>query len=160
MIRRPPRSTRTDTLFPYTTLFRSQQVMEQTHLLLGKPQVGSRCAALGCLRQFRHATSSQQSFANKDRNDAVDPRSGAAHLLDVNCAASQRPLAKDAPDCEPPCCCAPNPNEIAQQRRRHRAGAVTMMRVAQSSAERRVGKACVRTFGARWSPSPPQHTKN
>src|SRR3546814_18248596 len=25
MIRRPPRSTRTDTLFPYTTLFRSQQ---------------------------------------------------------------------------------------------------------------------------------------
>src|SRR3546814_5089428 len=28
MIRRPPRSTRTDTLFPYTTLFRSQ---DQTH---------------------------------------------------------------------------------------------------------------------------------
>src|SRR6056297_4283479 len=26
MIRRPPRSTRTDTLFPYTTLFRSQGV--------------------------------------------------------------------------------------------------------------------------------------
>src|SRR3546814_7996060 len=26
MIRRPPRSTRTDTLFPYTTLFRSDQV--------------------------------------------------------------------------------------------------------------------------------------
>src|SRR3546814_2854706 len=26
MIRRPPRSTRTDTLFPYTTLFRSHQV--------------------------------------------------------------------------------------------------------------------------------------
>src|SRR3546814_5020027 len=25
MIRRPPRSTRTDTLFPYTTLFRSSQ---------------------------------------------------------------------------------------------------------------------------------------
>src|SRR3546814_4669442 len=27
MIRRPPRSTRTDTLFPYTTLFRSQVVL-------------------------------------------------------------------------------------------------------------------------------------
>src|SRR3546814_10416979 len=27
MIRRPPRSTRTDTLFPYTTLFRSQQAI-------------------------------------------------------------------------------------------------------------------------------------
>src|SRR3546814_19866825 len=28
MIRRPPRSTRTDTLFPYTTLFRSQFYMK------------------------------------------------------------------------------------------------------------------------------------
>src|SRR3546814_5917614 len=27
MIRRPPRSTRTDTLFPYTTLFRSQKIL-------------------------------------------------------------------------------------------------------------------------------------
>src|SRR3546814_2273589 len=27
MIRRPPRSTRTDTLFPYTTLFRSEGVL-------------------------------------------------------------------------------------------------------------------------------------
>src|SRR3546814_6599934 len=29
MIRRPPRSTRTDTLFPYTTLFRSRRVRRQ-----------------------------------------------------------------------------------------------------------------------------------
>src|SRR3546814_2114024 len=29
MIRRPPRSTRTDTLFPYTTLFRSTDVFDQ-----------------------------------------------------------------------------------------------------------------------------------
>src|SRR3546814_15131389 len=28
MIRRPPRSTRTDTLFPYTTLFRSVDVID------------------------------------------------------------------------------------------------------------------------------------
>src|SRR3546814_10137880 len=28
MIRRPPRSTRTDTLFPYTTLFRSRRVFQ------------------------------------------------------------------------------------------------------------------------------------
>src|SRR3546814_10105073 len=28
MIRRPPRATRTDTLFPYTTLFRSQNAVE------------------------------------------------------------------------------------------------------------------------------------
>src|SRR3546814_10973658 len=31
MIRRPPRSTRTDTLFPYTTLFRSPVKLEARH---------------------------------------------------------------------------------------------------------------------------------
>src|SRR3546814_13170110 len=31
MIRRPPRSTRTDTLFPYTTLFRSHTGVIPTH---------------------------------------------------------------------------------------------------------------------------------
>src|SRR3546814_5237907 len=30
MIRRPPRSTRTDTLFPYTTLFRSSDVVQHS----------------------------------------------------------------------------------------------------------------------------------
>src|SRR3546814_5602680 len=34
MIRRPPRSTRTDTLFPYTTLFRSQATRTQRELFL------------------------------------------------------------------------------------------------------------------------------
>src|SRR3546814_1283643 len=33
MIRRPPRSTRTDTLFPYTTLFRSKDLGELRQLL-------------------------------------------------------------------------------------------------------------------------------
>src|SRR3546814_1869016 len=36
MIRRPPRATRTDTLFPYTTLFRSLIVLTVRHL---SPQV-------------------------------------------------------------------------------------------------------------------------
>src|SRR3546814_4475249 len=31
MIRRPPRSTRTDTLFPYTTLFRSNRIVRTAH---------------------------------------------------------------------------------------------------------------------------------
>src|SRR3546814_8432700 len=34
MIRRPPRSTRTDTLFPYTTLFRSDVLQKQYQELL------------------------------------------------------------------------------------------------------------------------------
>src|SRR3546814_19250125 len=36
MIRRPPRSTRTDTLFPYTTLFRS--VFSSSATVYGEPQ--------------------------------------------------------------------------------------------------------------------------
>src|SRR3546814_20578025 len=36
MIRRPPRATRTDTLFPYTTLFRSVVVVEDDDDLLGE----------------------------------------------------------------------------------------------------------------------------
>src|SRR3546814_14745075 len=39
MIRRPPRSTRTDTLFPYTTLFRSGRQVVLTRDL-GHPQEG------------------------------------------------------------------------------------------------------------------------
>src|SRR3546814_2056167 len=36
MIRRPPRSTRTDTLFPYTTLFRSGVEQRQARYPLGR----------------------------------------------------------------------------------------------------------------------------
>src|SRR3546814_11708675 len=38
MIRRPPRATRTDTLFPYTTLFRSYMVGGRTRLLRQRAQ--------------------------------------------------------------------------------------------------------------------------
>src|SRR3546814_17256275 len=37
MIRRPPRSTRTDTLFPYTTLFRSGMVVNPITIGPGRP---------------------------------------------------------------------------------------------------------------------------
>src|SRR3546814_7615258 len=39
MIRRPPRSTRTDTLFPYTTLFRSTDLL--CHILRPDPAAGA-----------------------------------------------------------------------------------------------------------------------
>src|SRR3546814_2974191 len=42
MIRRPPRSTRTDTLFPYTTLFRSN-ISDQTRSSANAPY-----GSLGC----------------------------------------------------------------------------------------------------------------
>src|SRR3546814_3421533 len=53
MIRRPPRSTRTDTLFPYTTLFRSRSRGSEgppRHRLVraGARSAGGRPAARGC----------------------------------------------------------------------------------------------------------------
>src|SRR3546814_4312189 len=42
MIRRPPRSTRTDTLFPYTTLFRSQGLAGPVDPQLRAPRQGRR----------------------------------------------------------------------------------------------------------------------
>src|SRR3546814_19206987 len=44
MIRRPPRSTRTDTLFPYTTLFRSGKDLYDTDLVF--KQAVDRCASI------------------------------------------------------------------------------------------------------------------
>src|SRR3546814_10347110 len=47
MIRRPPRSTRTDTLFPYTTLFRSLAVnIDCAHMSRGREQGQRRRARL------------------------------------------------------------------------------------------------------------------
>src|SRR3546814_3382164 len=45
MIRRTPRSTRTDTLFPYTTLFRSQDTYLfndtlRSNIMIGRPEAG------------------------------------------------------------------------------------------------------------------------
>src|SRR3546814_525357 len=63
MIRRPPRSTRTDTLFPYTTLFRSPCERETAHLrdVAAAHTVGSTGAARGvscgsspCERETAH----------------------------------------------------------------------------------------------------------
>src|SRR3546814_2319087 len=44
MIRRPPRSTRTDTLFPYTTLFRSNSLFGEAV---------DQGIAIGCIQSFR-----------------------------------------------------------------------------------------------------------
>src|SRR3546814_37189 len=52
MIRRPPRSTRTDTLFPYTTLFRSL-AHQGDDLLLALVQLAARRRRSGGIRGFR-----------------------------------------------------------------------------------------------------------
>src|SRR3546814_7120463 len=56
MIRRPPRSTRTDTLFPYTTLFRSEDVLRQAQaaMKLAKKSGKLEIYRPGVLREARH----------------------------------------------------------------------------------------------------------
>src|SRR3546814_11623775 len=61
MIRRPPRSTRTDTLFPYTTLFRSGGIRTHDRLLTYTHFPGERLRPLGHRRSEEH-TSELQSL--------------------------------------------------------------------------------------------------
>src|SRR3546814_2612148 len=77
MIRRPPRSTRTDTRFPYTTLFRSHQL---PHLFIGQRGVAAirvhlpRLAQLRCLgdalacRRLRQPEQGAISFARSEEH--------------------------------------------------------------------------------------------
>src|SRR3546814_8635520 len=66
MIRRPPRSTRTDTLFPYTTLFRS--ILARIFLL-------DQAEVIALLRDERQRCERSQSFG---QHDGTRPRATAA----------------------------------------------------------------------------------
>src|SRR3546814_11226955 len=61
MIRRPPRSTRTDTLFPYTTLFRSPQRCEPTSLSV-RSGVGRRLRHSGPRDIFLAIAGNEREF--------------------------------------------------------------------------------------------------
>src|SRR3546814_12263459 len=80
MIRRPPRSTRTDTLFPYTTLFRAFPLFDPLALperdLAGDAVSVAAHAAVGALG----------AAAGDDDRDVVGPARGAggAHLARID----------------------------------------------------------------------------
>src|SRR3546814_9293590 len=63
MIRRPPRSTRTDTLFPYTTLFRSNAENAAEHRMIGVADLKCLSADNGAARIERRseATTNQRT---------------------------------------------------------------------------------------------------
>src|SRR3546814_5519520 len=61
MIRRPPRSTRTDTLFPYTTLFRSQNSFIGPHVSTFAAQCTTASTFFSMARSEEH-TSELQSL--------------------------------------------------------------------------------------------------
>src|SRR3546814_16114361 len=65
MIRRPPRSTRTDTLFPYTTLFRSAD-----DRLVGIIFIADDIGAAGRLRRARFGGAGRGGGGDDDRRVA------------------------------------------------------------------------------------------
>src|SRR3546814_16191763 len=92
MIRRPPRSTRTDTLFPYTTLFRSPG--DRTHRRPAAAAAAARQAAPLCLP--RHGAAGDREAAGRpqglrpagrglrarlDRGDGEEVPAPRPHLL-------------------------------------------------------------------------------
>src|SRR3546814_12960525 len=83
MIRRPPRSTRTDTLFPYTTLFRSvQEVVQESYARILSYGYGcSRPPPVWKALLYRIATNLAYSHG---RMDSARNRAGHMPLEDVD----------------------------------------------------------------------------
>src|SRR3546814_11902052 len=73
MIRRPPRSTRTDTLFPYTTLFRSHSTRSPASRCRRRASVSgaAEAQALGTARCGWTAGSSSQNLEQPGRTHAA-----------------------------------------------------------------------------------------
>src|SRR3546814_2237665 len=84
MIRRPPRSTRTDTLFPYTTLFRSWsaihagQTLDKPNFIMSR--IGSETSyfTLAVLRHFE-----RQGVAMVNSPAAIDSVADKLHTLQI-----------------------------------------------------------------------------
>src|SRR3546814_11580722 len=72
MIRRPPRSTRTDTLFPYTTLFRSDEMPDAAlHRAFDKRAALHRVVLIIFERVFDRLRHDDRSGEMDDSLDAV-----------------------------------------------------------------------------------------
>src|SRR3546814_7543245 len=77
MIRRPPRSTRTDTLFPYTTLFRAHSRTEDPHKRLDLKQAihhdhhqqGQHGTRAGRLGRRGYSAVQHEQHAQDDRSE-------------------------------------------------------------------------------------------
>src|SRR3546814_20162901 len=81
MIRRPPRSTRTDTLFPYTTLFRSETIAN-----------ADRRAAIGFGRVGRSSGTAERDHLHRLSERRAEPptRAGNAWARAARAARGDR----------------------------------------------------------------------
>src|SRR3546814_4756747 len=78
MIRRPPRSTRTDTLFPYTTLFRSGLPLSRQAVQYGRYRGSVQQAGRGC-RGARGGAAEQ----HQDAGMGADPPRSEEHTSEL-----------------------------------------------------------------------------
>src|SRR3546814_14297999 len=137
MIRRPPRATRTDTLFPYTTLFRSQAF-------------GRRCPR-------QQGAGAQRGEARIDIHDAIAERSGMprfrrqAETLQRGGSVDQRHRAAIGGVAQRDLGAQPVHRQAALEVVAPRGLDVAKKLVALRSDTRRVGKECVSTCSSRWS---------
>src|SRR3546814_18814114 len=89
MIRRPPRSTRTDTLFPYTTLFRSHRQQCTLGVVAGAPDlVGAGEETLRLGEEVQERGGGVQRIA--DRVEGQQARRRGGHHDEGGQAASGR----------------------------------------------------------------------
>src|SRR3546814_19408398 len=79
MIRRPPRSTRTDTLFPYTTLFRS---IDSIHAIRGEADgLNERVAAI--TESVQEQTAATAEISNNIQAAAAKSELVSSHVDDI-----------------------------------------------------------------------------
>src|SRR3546814_19029491 len=84
MIRRPPRSTRTDTLFPYTTLFRSDHILfeklQRLHLADAGDDLDARHVRYIIAGHQRAAILAVDGVANAQRNVGLTQAAPGARM--------------------------------------------------------------------------------
>src|SRR3546814_10641907 len=94
MIRRPPRSTRTDTLFPYTTLFRSTRAEGRR---VRADRRGRRCRRLsrrrGGRRQGREGPSPNGAQTGRQRAEAGEGTGPRGRTLGPRCLPVRHRMA-------------------------------------------------------------------
>src|SRR3546814_5621385 len=92
MIRRPPRSTRTDTLFPYTTLFRSKH-MGETYGTQGAASFRhGRALGVHCGACFRSGSGSRGSRGSRSEEHTSELQSLMRISYAVFCLKKKRLL--------------------------------------------------------------------
>src|SRR3546814_7161200 len=100
MIRRPPRSTRTDTLFPYTTLFRSRRRLNGVGGLNQKTAVAQTWWGLVAIhqplpcqdlvRRWRHHAGLEVNRRQCQRRDMREPRIGSDRMVGRTVLGTER----------------------------------------------------------------------